>query len=271
MNDSSPTFYRAFQDQYSHLDLAFCSNGISDSFDWRVYHDRLSSDHFPIFIDYKIKEIYTTKLPKWKFAEANWRTYHNTVSLPDQIADCNIYYSNIITSILNACSSSIPKTGTKINNKYSCFWWTPECKQALSNAKRQFRILQRFHCPANVVEYRRLDAIATRTLLEARNVSFKNYLSTVNKDTCLIKLWRVINSLSGKRSPVRRITLSINNVEVSEPRILAHEFGLFFSNISSDNNYSEDFLLHKIEEESTPIIFPPSEGESYKNCCATIF
>ena len=160
-------------------------------------------------------------------------------------------------TILNSCSTAIPKTGSRISTKYCCFWWTPECKIALSNAKRQLRTLRRFHCPANVVEYKRLDAIATRTLREAKSLGLRNFLSTVNKDTNIIKLWKVINALNGKHSSFKKIIISINNVGVSDPRVLTQEFGNFFSNISSDNNYSEDFFIHKLEEEANPIVSLP--------------
>ena len=109
LNDGSPTFYRASQDHYSFLDLTVCSNNISNSFDWGVYHDRLSSDHFPIFINIKNPEIYTTKLPKYKFAEANWHMYRNSVSLPDTQNDCNVYNSAVVNAIINSCNLAIPK------------------------------------------------------------------------------------------------------------------------------------------------------------------
>ena len=187
--------------------------------------------------------MYTTKTPRWKIADANWSIYKNNVSLPEQHLDVNDYSLAIINSIANSCTLAIPKTSSKVSNKYCCFWWTPECKLALSNAKRQFRILQGFHSDANLVEYKRLDAIATRTLLEAKSTSWKKYLSTVNKDTVNTILWKVINSLSGKTNSFDKITLNVNNIELTDPADISKQFGEFFSNVSSDNNYNEDFFI----------------------------
>ena len=172
LNDGSPTYYRSFQDQYSHLDLTFCSNTIGHRFKWEVYNDQMSSDHFPIFISCDISGLYVTKSPKWKLSEANWPLYKRNISIPDQILNINNYNSSIIKAINDSCSAAIPKTSSRVSSKYCCFWWTPACKVALSNAKRQFRILQRFWCPANVAEHRRLEAIATRTLLDAKSTNF---------------------------------------------------------------------------------------------------
>ena len=120
-----------------------------------------------------------------------------------------------------------------------------------------------FFCLVNLIEYRRLDAIATRTLMEAKSINWKQYLSTVNKDTNIKTVWRVINSLSGKQNLFLKIILVLNNDEIAYPGEIAFNFGSFFSSVSSDNNYSENFLLHKIEEELNPIAFPHSANEKY--------
>ena len=263
LNDGSPTYYRAYQDLSSHLDLTFCSGAISNRFKWEVYHDQLSSDHYPIFIAYDIAGFYATKCPKWKFSEADWRTFNRVVSLPDLTLDHNVFNLSIVSAIMSSCNLAIPKTGTRVNSKYCCFWWTPGCKEALSKAKRQFRTLRRFWSPANVAEHRRLEAIATRTLLEAKSVSWQQYLSTVNKDTSIKTLWNVINSLSGKPRSFEKIILKTDIGDVADPGDVAEEFGIFFSTVSSNENYSDDFLLHKVEEEFTPVNFPPDDSEEY--------
>ena len=266
LNDGSPTYYNSFLDLYSHLDITACSDNISHKFDWEVYHSKLSSDHFPIFISYNLTGTYTSKPAKWKFESANWANFKRQVSLPTIIFDFNLAYNEIVENILNVSSNNIPQTSTNFSPKYNCFWWNEACKVALKNAKRQERLVHRNHSPANVQEYRRLDAIATRTLLEAKSSNWKKFLSNVSKDTSNTLVWRVIKCLSGKFNSAEKIVLSLDNgAVVTDPEELANHLGRFFSNISSDNNYSEEFLLHKIETEFSPVHFPPSNGESYNN------
>ena len=61
----------------------------------------------------------------------------------------------------------------------------------------------------------------------------------------------------------KKIVLQIDNLTISNPKDVAISLGKFFANISSNNNYSETFLLHKVEEEFQPITFLPSSDESY--------
>ena len=266
LNDGSPTYYNSFLDLYSHLDIAACSDNVSHRFNWEVYHDKLSSDHFPIFITHNLTNMYNFKPAKWKFGEAKWSDYRREVSLPTVLFDHNSANQEIINNILSASANTIPRTGTSVSPKYNCFWWNEDCKIALSNVKRQFRLLNRNHCPANKIEYHRLDAIASRTLKEAKSINWKTYLSSVNRETNISEVWRVIQSLSGKRTPNKKIILSLDGgAVITDPKFIAFHLGKFFSSISSDSNFSEKFLLHKVETEFSPVNFPPSNGERYNN------
>ena len=94
-------------------------------------------------------------------------------------------------------------------------------------------------------------------------MSWIKYLNIVNRNTPATQLWRVIKSLSGTPRSPRKIIISLNDTIISEPNELVVNFGRFFSSVSSNNNYSEVFLTHKVEEEFTPIVFPPSNGKNY--------
>ena len=266
LNDGSPTYYNSFLDLYSHIDITACSDTISHKFDWEVYHSKMSSDHFPIFVTYDLPGLYTSKPAKWKFDNANWANFKQQVSLPTIIFDINAAHQQIVESILNVCSDNIPKTSTSFSPKYNCFWWNDDCAEALRKVRRQERLVHRNHSPANVQEYRRLDALATRTLLEAKSNNWKEFLSTVNSETSNTLVWKVIKCLSGKFNSKEKIVLSLDNgAVITDPEEIANHLGRFFSNISSDNNYSEEFLLHKIETEFSQVHFLPSNGEKYNN------
>ena len=54
--------------------------------------------------------------------------------------------------------------------------------------------------------------------------------------------------------------LSVENVEIVDPNELTRVLGKFFSGVSSDDNYSENFLLHKVEEEFQDLEFQPDDN-----------
>ena len=266
LNDGSPRYYNSFLDLYSHIDISACSDNVSQHFTWEVYHDKLSSDHFPIFITYKLLEMYSKKPAKWKFKEANWSNFRQEVSIPNVIFNHNSANQEVVNSILTACGSSIPRTSTHVAYEYNCFWWNDDCKIAIGNAKRQLRLLTRNHCPANLLEYRKFDAITSRTLLDAKSNNWKNYLSTVNRSTNIAEVWGVIKSLSSKKTPNKKIILTLDGGEIiTDPQSIAYHFGKYYSSINSDSNFSEMFLLHKVETEFSQIYFPPPNGEDYNN------
>ena len=183
LNDGSHTYYNAKQNIMSHLDITICTNNVSHKFSWKTYIDKFTSDHYPIFIKYNMSELYTSKPRKWKYQEANWRMYKNNVSLPNYFYNPMEDIQTIVCNIISSATEAIPQTGTKTSNKYCCFWWNNSCNDAINQAGRQLKNVYRNHNPANVREYYRLDAIARRTLLEAKRTSWIEYLSTANKDT----------------------------------------------------------------------------------------
>ena len=263
LNNGLPTYYNVYQNIYSHLDISACSDNIAQKLEWTVHSTKFTSDHFPIFINYDVIDLYTTKPAKWKYAEANWRLYKDVITLPDQFHNPDEANQAIIHNIIQSATAAIPRTGTRAPSKYSCFWWNEQCSEALDNAKRQLRELFRNHTPFNVTEHNRLEAVAQLTLLNSKKESWKQYLSKINKDTPIDQLWRVMKSLSGATRTPHKIILEIEDASVSDPQSLGSNFATFFSNVSSNNNYSETFLLHKVEEEFHPIIFPPTNGEDY--------
>ena len=265
LNDGSPTYFNPRNNYFSHLDVTACSDSISHKFQWSVYHDKLSSDHYPIFIKYNANHLYTSKSAKWKLPEANWAIFRNSVTLPDTFSDPNEDNHFITTKILDACSVSIPRTSTNVSSKYSCFWWNDDCAEALNNTKRQLRKLYKRHTPADIIEYFRLNAISRKCLIQAKRSSWIEKLKTVNKNTPLKQLWNTILSLSGKPRSSPKIILNINGNMYSDPKELTNMFGNYFANISSDDNYDETFLLYKVEEEFEPVVFLPGQNETYNS------
>lgn len=270
LNDGSPTYYDAHRDYYSHLDLPCVSDEISHKFHWSVYPDQLSSDHFPLLLSYDFDEIYSTKLPTWQLGKANWDLFRSVLRFPDECRNLeqvpqlhqNVVNDLMFRSIQEASATAIPKSSANYNPQYSCYWWDDECQSDLYNARREFRLLRRQHTMAGAVHCRMLEAKATRTVLNCKRDSWRGYMSTINRSTSVSQIWRVIKTLNGKPSSFGKILLNVNGEVISDPGELVKIFVNYFASISSDDNYSWDFLLHKIEVELEPLHFPDGD-DSY--------
>ena len=216
---------------------------MAQKFTWEVHPDLLSSDHFPILIKLGVRELYAHGPVRWKVDKADWPKFRTSVSLPSVFHDSNSACRSVVTALMEACDGSVPRTSGIVSAKYCCYWWDDNCSSALGAAKRQLRLLNRNHNPANVAEYKHLDAIASRTLLEAKISNWRQNLSTVNKDTDVRQVWKVIKSLDGKPRTSRKIVLSIEGNLVSDLAVIAHALGEYYLDVSSDNNYHDDLSL----------------------------
>ena len=265
MNDGSPTRYDKRLDTYSHIDITCCSLSIGDKFLWSVKDTTYTSDHFPIILKYEFNPCYRNKTAKYKLKEANWTGFTNNIILPNVFTNANNDCNKIIESFISAANQYIPKTSTVVNPRYNVIWWRESCDVALANARRQFRILKRNHTVENIVEYNRLEAIATKEVNDAKNSCWISFLSKVNMSTSLTEVWGVVKALSGKFGTQRKNVLFNNNGNCSDPLELSNIFGSYFAQVSSSNNYEAEFLEYKTRVERNVISFLPSNGEYYNS------
>lgn len=228
LNDGSHTYFNPRTGVRSHIDVSVCDTNVSHKFTWNVYPDKFSSDHFPVLISYDVETMYSTKPAKWKFDGADWDKYRRLAVLPQEYLDPDIACSEMVQCLFDSGLEAIPRTSTSVNSKYCCFWWNDECKDAVINARRQLRVVYRSACPDTVNEYYRLNALACQTMLFYKRLNWREFIGTVNMHTSYEKIWRVIRALTGKSRSFSPITLTIDGNTVSEPNLLAEQFGNFF-------------------------------------------
>ena len=264
LNDNSPTRYDKNRNTYSHIDISCSSISIADKFNWRVLESSYGSDHFPILLTNSLTEMYTTKPIKYKLKEANWSEYSQRTTLPDTYDDANTDCTTIVETILGIAKETIPTTNPNVNTKYNAIWWRDSCKTVLDNVNNQFNILKRRHTPQDIIEYNRLEAIATQELLDAKRTSWQNYLGKVNRNTNLGEVFKIIKSLSGKNNHIHKIVLQYNGI-CSNPTELVRIFGQFYAGVCSTENYSREFIVYKNRIEQHVISFPPDNNQYYNS------
>ena len=118
----------------SHLDLAICSGKLGYQMECDVINDSWGSDHYPLMITYETNigtKIINTN--KYNYNNADWNLFYNALlndlSLTSPIANVEIAYNNLVTSLKNARDISVPTRRIGFKHKYSPFW-TPQCSEA---------------------------------------------------------------------------------------------------------------------------------------------
>ena len=93
--------------------------------------------------------------------------------------------------ILENSNKAIPKTSTN-PKKISKPWFNENCKEAIKkrkNAEKQFSLSPSQN---NLDNFRILKAKARRTMKQSRRESRKNFLSKLNSQTPMNKVWNAI-------------------------------------------------------------------------------
>ena len=147
----------------------------------------------------------------------------------------------ITDKILAAATTAIPTTSPPPRRR-PVPWWTPEVAQAIAKRKRAFRNYLRhkdyFHLIARNFER----AKTKRIIREAKRKSWQSFVAQLTVQTPLSKIWRLVRSLSGKRSisciPAHRI----QNTLITDPKTVVNTLAQNIARVSSLTNYDVNFL-----------------------------
>jgi len=183
----------------SAIDLTFVTPSLSLNYTWKPLDDLHGSDHFPILLSSN-NSISEEKLPHWKITKANWTLFQThcnnllTETTPLDNQDSILFFTNTLISIAN---NSIPKTFTK-NTKPNRPWINDECKQAIKERKSALNDLQRHPTITNLETLRVKRAKARRTIQTAKKNSWRSFVTKINKNTPMRKIWNMIHKIQGK-------------------------------------------------------------------------
>lgn len=263
LNDGRPTFIHSgnssrMQNSSTCIDLSFCSAELANKLNWSVSDDQHGSDHFPILIG-------TTPPPKthrparWKIHEANWDTFEE--KLEDSIQPNHVYTIEELTeSIKTAALVAIPKTSTEVSHR-AVPWWNQNVAEAIKLRRKTLKEKQKCKhdnptYPTILAEFQKARNNARKIIEEAKQKSWEQYASSINKDTPTNEIWKRIRALSKKDSASNRTwAIDTENGVITNPTDIANHLAEHFHKESSNEAYSYQFQQKKKKEEKTPIKF----------------
>ena len=159
--------------------------------DATVHNEFIGSDHSIVQIAIRGSDPPTkTHIPRWNFQSANWKRFSDLcdLSLPSISTELEQSYQLCEASILQAATASIPQT--KYSEKLSVPWWNAGCDRAIKN-KACFQSHESYKI-ANWIIFKRCRAIARRTVLAAKETSWRHYCSSITNNAKLAKVWRTL-------------------------------------------------------------------------------
>ena len=246
LNNGDPTYHHFATNSFSMIDLSLCSPQVILKFNWETHNSLCGSDHFPILLT--LYNSFSTSLSssKWCFKRANWMEYSKYIDKKlCQTSDSNEMQSinKISENIIIAANKFIPKSSQHENKQTKC-WWNKQCSIAINNKRHAYNTWRRSGSPIDHLIFKRMRAISRRIICDAKNSSWRKYISTISSQTSSQKVWQKIRTLSNKKTPLKAISLQIPSslgTIVYDQKEVSNLIGQSFSYTSSTKHYSRAF------------------------------
>ena len=234
------------------LDLSIVSQNLSTKCSWHVHNDTIGSDHLPTFtcINHPLCLEDETE-PKWNHKKADWSKFNNFCreeyfqeSMSTDIDELEKQFNNYI---IRAANESIPLIKINPKQSKSVPYWNDLCTKRIKERNKAQNKMNNTQDLSDIINYRKLKAIAQRELKTRSKDYWQQYCDTLNNHTKLGTVWnmtRKMNGITSRRSiPSLQVGNRIAQTNIEKANMLAETF----ARNSSDTNYSSSFLIYKNE------------------------
>ena len=267
LNSDEPTHYHIQTDTLSCIDLAFTSPDIINDFSWKPCDDPYNSDHFPIVMSPAQSNRDNIAInPKFNLKKADWSSFKTATNIPedaqDNSDDINATVSYFTDVLLNAALNHIPQTNP-ISGKYPVPWWNEECEATHGARKIARRRYQRTKTLTDKIALNRASAIARRTKRTSRKQNWQGYVSSVNSETPIPKIWERIRKIRQKFGASGSPCITDGNITVMEPAAVSNLLACHLSKVSSNRFYSNEFNTIRERAEKVKPNFQSNNNENF--------
>ena len=267
LNNGNATHFHVQTGSSSAIDLSLCSATNQTDFVWSTMDDLYGSDHYPVIIEEVESEVH---VPQERYLEhrADWSkfshaTYTNVMnsyinhSSTEELVD--VYCKHIIL----AADIAIPRSSGRLLPR-KVPWWNEECTLANRQRKQALRKYQRSLLVVDKIAYCRARAIAKRVKFEAKRTSWQKYVSSLNMNTPMKKIWTRIRKIRGSYQNHKASYLIKNGVHITDDMEIAELMADHYEAISSNNSYNLNFQRYRRTHEP-PINFSTKENMPYNS------
>ena len=188
LNDLSPTHIDATSFKKTSIDLSFCHPDLVSDFQWSVSDNLYDSDHFPITMNSKITQ--NSPIPQFfNFKNTNWTNFTRECKQKLNL-NSEKTFESFYDSLHTLIEKHIPKSSLKPRKNKS--WFNEECNQAIIKKKTAQRKAITNPTIRNIIQYKIERAKSRKICQQAKTDSFKNYVSKINRNTPMTKIWSMV-------------------------------------------------------------------------------
>ena len=189
--------------------------------------------------------------PKYIIDKADWSLFKALTRINVDPVDKDIdEMVGILTDTIDvAAQQSILRTMGTIS-KHPVPWWTPECKLANNERKIALRH-QQSKLMTGKSSYNRARAKARLVKRRAKSSSWQQYVSSINCNTPMGKVWKSIRKIRGSHTTGPSPCIQYRGEIVMDQQKVTNIMADHYFSVRSNNNYSPHFLAIKHRRKQT--------------------
>jgi ribonuclease HI len=212
-----------------------------------VLKTSFDSDHYPVIttLDGELKEsiIYESR---WNLKKADWKKFKQEADKLVNIDQCTTsdvdeLFQNICNQIYKCAKVAIPTTNPRPPKTHTLKYWNEVIKTAIQQKNQAFYKWKKSNVIEDLVEYKRLRAVAQRTIREEAKLSWQNFCEDLNDKDNISKVWKMATKMDGKRQKRSTADLVVNGEKITDDKEKANALGQHFAKVSSNENLEEPF------------------------------
>ena len=264
LNTGERTHFTVPSGQTSTLDLSLASPQLAQLFTWTVHDEPLGSDHFPVWIQIQNDPVLGSKPQRWNISKADWVEFEASVenSILARTETIAMSAEDFTSLLLNSADGCIPKTSGK-PRRTPVPWWTEECGDAIRVRKRAFKMFDRRSTTDNLIAFKKARAVARRTIKEAKAVSWRNYVNSLNRFTPVTQVWTRIKRIAGQCNSVPLPVLKVSGTDITNPPDVAEEIGRTLSERCRGGPAARQSTRRRTQRDSCTVNFSTVENLVY--------
>ena len=248
LNNGAPTHPNLTND--SAIDLSMCSANVSQYFEWNTTPSVLDSDHLPITITTNTETPEATPIRLIK--KADWSIYTNSTAwnnMTQNHQNNSEILEELYTRINTACDEAIPTTTP--TRFYPKPWWTPDLTRTRNKRERLYQIYRRNKTVQNRTNWHKARAEHKRNIKKAKDESWEKYTSEFNANIPISYLCKRVKRMKNIAPPSIRILNDPDQqgVQYTTPSEISEILAKTFAQVSSDDNYTNEFIPKKTQAE----------------------
>lgn len=240
----------------SHIDVSLVTNNLALKCKWTTLNGSMGSDHQPIQVTInEAMDRNRAAVPRWNLTKADWKAYESICTKQLTLEntsdeDVDKFNDKLTNAIITAAENTIPQTGLHSSKRpHPLPYWNEEIKAAIYARNRARNVLAKTKNIDNGIEYKRLKAAAQRKIRQTAVQYWRDYCTTLNKNSNLSTVWKRAKAMNGTRSSTTSKPLNEGGTSVSSDGHKADLFAKQFAKVSSSENHSADFKKHKADLE----------------------